>query len=112
MPTYEYLCTGCDHRFEVFQRFNERQKRTCSECGEKKLRRLIGSGAGIIFKGSGFYETDYRSAEYKKRQKEEAASGSSEGSTSTDSAKDDSKSTSSGDGAKSGEGKGEGGSSS
>lgn len=77
MPTYDYVCDGCDHRFELFQKFDEKQKRTCSECGEKKLRRLIGSGGGIIFKGSGFYETDYRSSEYKKQQKEESSAASS-----------------------------------
>ena len=95
MPTYEYLCDGCGHRFELFQRFDDEQEKICPECSEEKLRRLIGSGAGIIFKGSGFYETDYRSAEYKKRQKEESSSGSSTDSSGADSSKKDSKPTTS-----------------
>ena len=78
MPTYDYLCEGCGHRFELFQKGDEKLKRTCSECGEKKLKRLIGAGGGIIFKGSGFYQTDYRSSEYKKRQKEESGTASKE----------------------------------
>ena len=95
MPTYDYVCDGCDHRFELFQKFDEKLKRTCGECGEKKLRRLIGAGGAVLFKGSGFYETDYRSAEYKKRQKEESSSGSSTDSSSADSSKKDSKPTTS-----------------
>ncbi len=78
MPTYDYLCEHCDHRFELFQKVDEKLKRTCSECGEKKLKRLIGAGGGILFKGSGFYETDYRSSDYKKRQKEESGTASKE----------------------------------
>lgn len=66
MPTYEYECEGCEHRFEEFQSMKAKPLRTCPECGERKLRRLIGAGAGLIFKGSGFYETDYRSDSYKK----------------------------------------------
>ncbi len=66
MPTYEYVCDGCEHEFELFQSMSESVKRKCPECGELKLRRLIGRGAGVIFKGSGFYETDYRSDSYKK----------------------------------------------
>ncbi|MDE0961039.1 MAG: zinc ribbon domain-containing protein [Planctomycetota bacterium] len=76
MPTYDYLCDGCGHGFELFQKVDAKLKKTCQECGQKKLRRLIGAGGGIIFKGSGFYETDYRSSEYKKRQKEESGSSS------------------------------------
>jgi putative FmdB family regulatory protein len=66
MPTYDYLCDDCGHEFELFQSMTDRVRRKCPECGEPKLRRLIGRGAGIIFKGSGFYETDYRSDSYKK----------------------------------------------
>ncbi len=80
MPTYDYLCEGCGHRFELFQKVDDQLKHTCSECGEKKLKRLIGAGGGILFKGSGFYETDYRSSEYKKRQKEESGTASKESS--------------------------------
>ncbi|MBN2181579.1 MAG: zinc ribbon domain-containing protein [Sedimentisphaerales bacterium] len=66
MPTYEYICENCEYEFEKFQTITARPLRTCPECGKKKLKRLIGTGAGIIFKGSGFYETDYRSENYKK----------------------------------------------
>ena len=66
MPTYEYVCDDCGHEFELFQSMSDGVKRKCPECGKLKLRRLIGSGAGVIFKGSGFYETDYRSDSYKK----------------------------------------------
>jgi putative FmdB family regulatory protein len=65
MPTYEYQCDACKHRLEEFQSFTEEPLKKCPECGKKKLRRLLGSGAAIIFKGSGFYQTDYRSDSYK-----------------------------------------------
>ncbi len=60
MPTYDYECTQCDHKFEAFQNITAAPLRKCPKCGRKSLRRLIGGGAGIIFKGSGFYATDYR----------------------------------------------------
>jgi len=66
MPTYEYICDHCGHQFEQFQPITARALRRCPECGNMGLKRLIGTGAGIIFKGSGFYETDYRSENYKK----------------------------------------------
>lgn len=66
MPTYDYRCNACDHEFELFQSMSENPKRTCPKCGKKKLERLIGTGAALLFKGSGFYETDYRSDSYKK----------------------------------------------
>ncbi len=66
MPTYEYKCDACDHEFEQFQSITAPSRRKCPSCGERKLRRLIGIGAGVIFKGSGFYQTDYRSEDYKK----------------------------------------------
>lgn len=66
MPTYEYVCQACDHEFELFQQMTDPVKRKCPACGKLKLQRLIGTGAGVIFKGDGFYETDYRSESYKK----------------------------------------------
>jgi putative FmdB family regulatory protein len=60
MPTYEYRCEACRHEFEIFHSITENALRKCPKCGKLKLRRLIGSGSGIIFKGSGFYETDYK----------------------------------------------------
>ena len=69
MPTYEYVCDACEHEFEEFQSMSAKHLKKCPECGKNKLRRLIGTGAGIIFKGSGFYETDYRGDSYKKDQK-------------------------------------------
>ncbi len=66
MPTYDYRCNACDHEFELFQSMSEPVKRTCPKCGKRKLERLIGTGAALLFKGSGFYETDYRSDSYKK----------------------------------------------
>ncbi|MHC4318972.1 MAG: FmdB family zinc ribbon protein [Planctomycetota bacterium] len=66
MPTYEYQCDGCGHEFELFQSITGRVRRKCPECSELRLRRLIGTGGAVIFRGSGFYQTDYRSASYKK----------------------------------------------
>jgi len=66
MPTYDYECDSCGHSFELFQSISEPVKRSCPECGKPKLRRLFGSGAAVVFKGSGFYQTDYRSESYKK----------------------------------------------
>lgn len=63
MPTYEYECTKCDHQFERFQSMKDEPLKRCPKC-RCKVRRLLGSGAGIIFKGSGFYQTDYRSKDY------------------------------------------------
>ncbi len=66
MPTYDYICEACDHEFEMFQRITEDPIEKCPECNKKKLRRLFGTGAAVVFKGSGFYQTDYRSDSYKK----------------------------------------------
>tara|TARA_S200002703_G_scaffold152707_1_gene153396 strand:- start:102 stop:293 length:192 start_codon:yes stop_codon:yes gene_type:complete len=60
MPTYDYICKECGHRFELFQQMTANVKRKCPECGKKTLERLIGSGGGVIFKGDGFYENDYK----------------------------------------------------
>lgn len=77
MPTYEYVCDACGYGFERFQSITDKTMRKCPDCGERKLRRLIGTGGGIIFKGAGFYETDYRSDSYKaaaRQDKDTAAS--------------------------------------
>ena len=66
MPTYDYVCDACEHEFELFQPITESANRKCPECGRLKLRRLFGTGAAIVFKGSGFYQTDYRSESYRK----------------------------------------------
>jgi putative FmdB family regulatory protein len=66
MPTYDYICEACNHEFELFQSIKEDAKKKCPECGKNKLKRLIGPGAALVFKGSGFYKTDYRSESYKK----------------------------------------------
>jgi len=71
MPTYEYRCEACGHEFEAFQSMTAAPLETCPACEKDQLRRLIGTGAGIIFKGSGFYETDYRSKDYKEKAKAE-----------------------------------------
>lgn len=66
MPTYDYQCPKCDHTWEMFQPITAKPVKKCPECGKQSARRVIGPGAGIIFKGSGFYQTDYRSESYKK----------------------------------------------
>src|SRR5437762_14389379 len=65
MPTYEYHCDACEHNFDEFQSINDKALKKCPKCGKPKLRRVFGAGAAIIFKGSGFYQTDYRSESYK-----------------------------------------------
>lgn len=60
MPTYEYRCGACGHRFERFQKMSDEPVRSCPECGEEEAERLISPGGGLVFKGSGFYATDYR----------------------------------------------------
>jgi putative FmdB family regulatory protein len=64
MPTYDYVCDGCGHKFEAFQSMKDDALKDCPACKEAKLRRLFGAGAAILFKGSGFYVTDYRSDSY------------------------------------------------
>ena len=103
MPTYDYRCGECGHEWEVFQSITAKPKRKCPGCGRQKAKRMIGPGAGIIFKGSGFYQTDYRSSSYKKgaeaaKKAEESASKSSDsGSKSDSSPKSDSSSSKSSD---------------
>jgi len=74
MPTYEYICDNCQYQFEQFQSIKARPIRKCPKCGKLSVQRLIGAGAGIIFKGSGFYQTDYRSEGYKKAAENEKKS--------------------------------------
>ena len=81
MPTYEYACAKCGHQFEMFQLIADKPLKVCprDNCGQKKwgrgkVKRLIGAGAGLIFKGSGFYTTDYRSEGYKQAAKKESGS--------------------------------------
>ena len=69
MPTYDYKCDACGHAFEQFQSMSAEPIRKCPKCKKLKVKRLIGTGAGLIFKGSGFYITDYRDQSYKDRAK-------------------------------------------
>lgn len=77
MPTYDYKCDACEHQWEEFQSMKAEPTKNCPKCKKKKARRLIGAGAGLIFKGSGFYLTDYRSDSYKKAADADKASSSS-----------------------------------
>jgi len=77
MPTYDYECDACSHRFELYQSISADPERRCPECKKLKLRRLIGTGAAVVFKGSGFYQTDYRSDSYKKSAAADSGSSSS-----------------------------------
>ena len=84
MPTYEYHCLKCDKNFEVFQSMKDEAFKTCPEAqcqmspwGHGEVKRLLGTGAGLIFKGSGFYITDYRSEGYKQAAKKEGGDSSS-----------------------------------
>jgi len=76
MPTYDYRCNACGHEFELFQSMSDSVKKKCPECAKLALERLIGTGAAVIFKGGGFYETDYRSESYKKAADAEKKSSS------------------------------------
>jgi putative FmdB family regulatory protein len=83
MPTYEYACAACGHHFEEFQSITAKPITVCPKCKKKKVQRLISAGAGFIFKGSGFYQTDYRSDAYKSAAKADSAPAKTE--TKTDS---------------------------
>lgn len=84
MPTYDYECDACNHEFELFQGINDPVQRKCPKCGKLKLRRLFGTGAAVVFKGSGFYETDYRSDSYKKAAEKDKKSSSESSSSSSE----------------------------
>src|SRR5213593_4646892 len=75
MPTYEYKCDACGHEFERFQSITAAPVKRCPQCGKAKVKRLIGTGAGMIFKGSGFYITDYRDKSYTDKAKAESGGG-------------------------------------
>ena len=100
MPTYDYRCDACGHELALFQGITEDPIRKCPECEQEKLRRLIGSGAAVIFKGSGFYETDYKRSRGGKSEGGDSKSDSksseskSDSSSSSDSKKSESKSES------------------
>jgi len=88
MPTYEYECSGCHKKLEAFQSMSDAPLKKCPKCGKPRLRRLIGAGAGVIFKGSGFYTTDYRSSSYDSAKKSDSDSGTKK--SDSDSKKSDS----------------------
>jgi putative FmdB family regulatory protein len=101
VPTYEYKCDACGHAFEAFQPMSAAPIRKCPSCGKSKVKRLIGAGAGLIFKGSGFYITDYRESGYAEKAKADAtaekpAEKKESGSSSTEPAAPAAKSDSSG----------------
>jgi putative FmdB family regulatory protein len=85
MPTYDYHCTACDHAFEEFQSMTAPLLKKCPKCGKNKLERLIGTGAALMFKGSGFYITDYRSDSYKKSAEADKPASESKSDTKSDS---------------------------
>ncbi|MEM8834712.1 MAG: zinc ribbon domain-containing protein [Planctomycetota bacterium] len=94
MPTYDYVCRACDHEFEEFQSMSAKPLKKCPACGKLKLERLIGTGAGVIFKGGGFYETDYRSDSYKKAaEADKKPASDTGGDKKSDSSKRDAKKT-------------------
>ena len=102
MPTYDYVCKNCEHRWELFQSIMADAVKKCPECGKSKAQRVIGPGAGVLFKGSGFYQTDYRSSSYKSaaeadKKSSESKSDSSSKSESPSSSSSESKSTGSKD---------------
>jgi len=96
MPTYEYECTKCGHRFEEFQSITAEPLKECPQEGcDGEVRRLIGAGGGLIFKGSGFYTTDYRSDSYKQAAKADKSSDSGSSKSSGDSSSSSSSTSSS-----------------
>lgn len=103
MPTYDYVCDACGHKFELFQSMSDPVQKKCPKCKKVKLRRLFGTGAAVMFKGSGFYTTDYRSDSYKKAASADSNGGDSKSSKSSDTKSSDTKSSSGGDSASSGD---------
>ena len=102
MPTYDYVCRACGHEFEKFQSMKDEPIKSCPKCKKRQAKRCIGSGAGLIFKGSGFYETDYKQAGRKKTDSPDSQPGSDSSSKPDSKSKESptsksSKDTSSGD---------------
>ncbi len=99
MPTYDYACDACEHKWEEFHSMTAKPTKKCPKCGKMKAKRLISAGAGLIFKGSGFYLTDYRSDSYKKsaeadKKAAESSSSSASSSSTSGTSSGDSKSSS------------------
>jgi putative FmdB family regulatory protein len=97
MPTYEYRCKACGHEFEEFQSITAPVLKKCPSCAKAKLERLIGIGSAVMFKGGGFYETDYRSESYKNAAKADADASKPKSESSDSGAKSDTKSESKSD---------------
>jgi len=95
MPTYDYICDGCQHEFEAFESIKADPQKTCPSCHKETLRRKLGPGAAVIFKGSGFYQTDYRSESYKKAAKADSSASSGASDSSKSATKDSGGSSSS-----------------
>src|SRR3954462_14338648 len=101
MPTYDYKCSACGHQWELFQSIKADPIKKCPECGKQRAKRIIGAGAGVIFRGSGFFQIDYRSDSYKKdaaadKKSQSASDGKSDkGSSDSKSSSSESKSSSS-----------------
>ena len=91
MPTYDYECDACNHKFELFQSIMAEVEKKCPKCKKMKLRRLIGTGAAVVFKGSGFYQTDYRSDSYKKSAASDKSGSESKSDTKSESKSSESK---------------------
>ncbi len=88
MPTYEYRCSNCNHELEEFQSINAKPLKKCPKCGKNTLQRLISLGGGVIFKGSGFWQTEYRSDNYKKGAEAEKKSNEAKTETKTETKSD------------------------
>ena len=84
MPTYEYECQSCRHRWELFQKMTARPSKSCPKCKRQKARRILSAGGGFLFKGSGFYTTDYRPESYKKAAKADHPPKADSGTTTAD----------------------------